>query len=65
MKTYVIEEEKYSELEEWVEKIVDCGKKLLHKMEEGEFGSRMGRRDYEDDDYDWKLKKGYPNRYKY
>jgi hypothetical protein len=32
-------------------------KKFLAKMEEGEFGSRRGWRD--EDDYDWKVKKGY------
>lgn len=58
MKVYSIEEKDYEELEEYLEKVVKCGKKLLKAMESGEFGSR-NRHDWdEEDDYDWKIKRG-------
>lgn len=60
MKVYTLQENDYSELEESLECIMDKAKKFLHKMESGEFGSRKRRYyDDEEDDYDWKVKKGY------
>ena len=56
MKIYSIEEKDYSDLEESLECIVAKAKKLLKKMENGDFGSR--NRYDDDDDYDWKIKKG-------
>ena len=63
MRVYSIEEKDYNELEEYLEKVVKCGKKLLKAMESGEFGSRNRHHDDwdEEDDYDWKIKRG--NRY--
>lgn len=66
MRVYSIEEKNYTELEDFLKKMVKCGKKILEEMEEGEFASRnrMGWRDEEDeDDYDWKVKKGRHSRY--
>lgn len=59
MRVYSIEEKNYTELEEFLKKMVKCGSKILEEMEEGEFASRnrMGWRD-DEDDYDWKLKRG-------
>lgn len=62
MKMYTIEEDKYEELEEWVERIVACGEKLLNKLQHSEFAMKS-RDEFENDDYDWKIKKG--NRYRY
>jgi len=62
MKVYTLEEKDYSDLEETLECIMHKAKKFLAKMEEGEFGSRnWGSRKHWDDDeeYDWKIKKGY------
>lgn len=66
MKVYTLQETDYSDLEESLECIMHKAKKFLEKMESGDFGSRrgMGWRDEEDDDYDWKVKKGrYSGRY--
>lgn len=57
MRVYTIQESDYSDLEENLECIIEKAKKFLKKMEHsGEYGSR--NRDYEDDDYDWKIKRG-------
>lgn len=58
MRVYTLQENDYSDLEETLECIMHKAKKFLAKMEEGEFGSRNQRMRYEDDDYDWKLKRG-------
>lgn len=60
MRVYSIEESNYTELTDFLKKMVKCGKKILEEMEENEFASRnrMGWRDDEEDDYDWKVKKG-------
>lgn len=59
MKVYTIEEYDYNELEETLECMIDKAKDFLRKMDMSEMGyrNRMGWRD-EDDDYDWKIKKG-------
>lgn len=67
MRVYSIEETDYSCLTDYIKDVVKCGKMLLQKMESGEYGSRMGRKyhdEWEDDDYDWKIKQG-TNRYRY
>lgn len=61
MKVYTLQETDYSDLEETLECIMHKAKKWLQRMEENEFGSRKRYKDYEDDDYDWRIKKG--NRY--
>lgn len=58
MKVYTLQEHDYSELEDTLECIMAKAKKFLAKMEEGEFGSRKRHWD-EEDEYDWKIKKGY------
>lgn len=57
MKIYTLQETDYSELEDTLECIMHKAKKFLTKMEEGEFGSKRGWKD--EDDYDWKIRKGY------
>lgn len=59
MKVYTLQEHDYSELEESLECIMNKAKKFLQKMEDGEFGSRRHRGYDDEDDYDWKIKKGY------
>ena len=66
MKVYSIQETDYENLEESLECIMEKAKKLLTKMTSGEFGTRKrSRNDWEDeeDDYDWKIKKGRYSRY--
>lgn len=66
MRIYTIEEDGYNNLNKVVEKMCDvvrCAKKVLEEVEESEYNSRMGWRDRHEDDYDWKIKKGYPSRY--
>lgn len=63
MRVYTIQESDYSDLEENLECVIEKAKKFLKKMEHSsEYGSRnygSRNRDYEeDDDYDWKIKKG-------
>ena len=63
MKVYTLEEKDYSDLEESLECIIKKAEKFLRKMESGSFENRMGWKYREDDEYDWKIKKGYPERY--
>lgn len=61
MRVYTLQENDYSDLEETLECIMHKAKKFLAKMGEGEFDSskNYGSRGYMEDDYDWKLKRGY------
>lgn len=69
MRIYTIEETGYNDLHKVVDKMCDvvkCAKKVLEEVEESEYGSRMGwrkRYDEDEEDYDWKIKKGRGSRY--
>ena len=58
MRVYSLQEADYNELEEYLEKIVKCGKKLLNMIENNEYGSRNRHEWDGEDDYDWKIKRG-------
>lgn len=71
MKVYTIEEDNYEELSNWVNKIVNCGKKIMEKLND-ETSVRSGFRNRDkyytqenDEDYDWSIKKGRGGRYDY
>lgn len=71
MKIYTIEESCYEDLNGVLEKMQDvvrCAKKVISEIEHTEMGSRKSKRRYEDDydeedDYDWRIKKGHYSRY--
>lgn len=71
MKIYTIEEDNYTELTEWVNKVLTCGKKLLEKLGDESVvhtGFRNRGKYYEedyDDDYEWNVKKVRSGRYNY
>lgn len=71
MKIYTIEEENYEELSNWVNKIVNCGKKIMEKLND-DSSVRSGFRNRDkyynqerDEDYDWSVKKVRSGRYDY
>ena len=48
--------------------VVRCAKKVISEIEHTEMSSRKGKKRYEDDydeedDYDWRIKKGHYSRY--
>lgn len=62
MKVYTLQETDHNEMMDSLECIVKKAHKLIERLEDIDFGSRYGsrygtRRD-EDDEYDWKIKKG-------
>ena len=64
MKIYTIEENCYEDLTKVVEKMQDvvrCAKKVMEDVEESSMGWKRSREDEED--YDWRIKKGYRSRY--
>lgn len=71
MKIYTIEEDNYEELSNWVNKIVNCGKKIMEKLND-DSSIRSGFRNRDkyynqehDEDYDWSVKKVRGGRYDY
>ncbi len=71
MKIYTIEEDNYEELSNWVNKIVNCGKKIMEKLND-DSSVRSGFRNRDkyynqeyDEDYDWAVKKVRGGRYDY
>lgn len=67
MKVYTIEEDNYNNLTEIVDKISEvayCAKKVIKDMESSmNYRSPRWRDEEDEEDYDWKIKKGRHPRY--